>query len=225
MQASDVEIGAVYLMKMTDKETQVRIEREHEDGGWVGTNLNTNRSVRVKSAGELRSKVKRPGNEPGTVETAKATEKETSAEGTEKPRRRAKKKLTKKDRQALQAQSKADQENARLRDQREESSDGMTASERAMAESEPAQSASESMRSAKPKKIGCLDAAVQVLQDADEPMTCTQIMEQILQRELWSTNGRTPAATLYSAILREIQRKGGDARFVLAERGKFKLNQ
>jgi len=36
-----------------------------------------------------------------------------------------------------------------------------------------------------------------------------------------SPSGRTPAATLYSAVLREINTKGTDARFVKTERGKF----
>lgn len=39
-----------------------------------------------------------------------------------------------------------------------------------------------------------------------------------------SPGGKTPAATLYSAILREIQRKGADARFKKVERGLFTTN-
>jgi hypothetical protein len=39
---------------------------------------------------------------------------------------------------------------------------------------------------------------------------------------LWtSPGGKTPAATLYSAIIREIKLKGGEARFRKVERGKF----
>ncbi|MBZ0172999.1 MAG: hypothetical protein K8E66_11500 [Phycisphaerales bacterium] len=37
----------------------------------------------------------------------------------------------------------------------------------------------------------------------------------------WQTSGKTPAATLYSAIIREIARKGKDARFAKTERGRF----
>jgi hypothetical protein len=38
----------------------------------------------------------------------------------------------------------------------------------------------------------------------------------------WSSpNGQTPAATLYSAILREINVKGKESRFEKTERGKF----
>jgi hypothetical protein len=38
-----------------------------------------------------------------------------------------------------------------------------------------------------------------------------------------SPGGKTPAATLYSAILREISTKGKDARFTKTERGKFAI--
>jgi hypothetical protein len=40
-----------------------------------------------------------------------------------------------------------------------------------------------------------------------------------------SPGGKTPHATLYSAILREIQNKGNDARFKKMERGKFGLER
>jgi hypothetical protein len=41
---------------------------------------------------------------------------------------------------------------------------------------------------------------------------------------LWSSPaGKTPAATLYSALLKELQTKGDQARFVKTERGKFAL--
>jgi len=36
-----------------------------------------------------------------------------------------------------------------------------------------------------------------------------------------SPKGRTPASTLYSALLREINRKGGQSRFRKTERGQF----
>jgi hypothetical protein len=41
---------------------------------------------------------------------------------------------------------------------------------------------------------------------------------------LWkSPGGKTPHATLYSAIIREIATKGKEARFVKAGQGKFTL--
>ena len=39
-----------------------------------------------------------------------------------------------------------------------------------------------------------------------------------------SPNGKTPHATLYAAILREIEAGGKDARFRKTERGKFEFN-
>ena len=39
-----------------------------------------------------------------------------------------------------------------------------------------------------------------------------------------SPGGQTPAATLYSALIREIAKKGAEARFVKVERGQFALN-
>jgi hypothetical protein len=38
-----------------------------------------------------------------------------------------------------------------------------------------------------------------------------------------SPGGKTPAATLYSAILRELKTKKSEARFRKTERGKFEL--
>ena len=40
---------------------------------------------------------------------------------------------------------------------------------------------------------------------------------------MMSPGGKTPAATLYSAILREIQTKGKEARFKKSDRGLFTL--
>ena len=71
------------------------------------------------------------------------------------------------------------------------------------------------------KRTSALDAAVKVLGEAKKPMTCKEMVEQMLAKGLWQTKGKTPAATLYSAILREIQKKGKDARFRKVERGKF----
>ena len=72
-----------------------------------------------------------------------------------------------------------------------------------------------------PKKLSCLDAAAQVLKAAGKAMGCGEMIEEMSKQGLWSSpNGATPAATLYSAILRELK-KGDAARFVKADRGKF----
>ncbi len=76
-------------------------------------------------------------------------------------------------------------------------------------------------KEAGPKKLSALDAAAQVLKVAGQPMTCPEMIEAMSKQGLWSSpNGATPAATLYSAILRELK-KGDASRFQKAERGKF----
>jgi hypothetical protein len=74
------------------------------------------------------------------------------------------------------------------------------------------------------KKMGCLDAAVKVFGGAGKPMHCQDIVKEALAKGLWQTKGKTPAATLYAAIIREIATKGKDARFRKTDRGQFELS-
>ncbi len=55
-------------------------------------------------------------------------------------------------------------------------------------------------------------------------MDCKAIVEKVLAKGLWQTKGKTPAATLYAAIIREIAAKGKGARFRKTDRGMFELN-
>jgi hypothetical protein len=76
----------------------------------------------------------------------------------------------------------------------------------------------------KAKKTSALDAAARALEEAGQPMTCPEMIEAMTAKGYWSSpKGLTPAATLYSAILREIKAKGKESRFVKTERGKFEL--
>ena len=53
-------------------------------------------------------------------------------------------------------------------------------------------------------------------------MNTTEMIEAMAKKNLWTSHGgKTPHATLYSAIIREIAAKGKEARFVKKERGKF----
>ena len=72
------------------------------------------------------------------------------------------------------------------------------------------------------KPLSALNAAAKVLADAKEPMGCQAMIDEMAARKLWtSPGGKTPAATLYSAILREIANKGNDSRFKKTDKGKF----
>ncbi len=73
----------------------------------------------------------------------------------------------------------------------------------------------------KAKKLGGLSAAFMVLAEAKEPLDCPEIVKRMIDQGMWKTGGKTPAATIYSAIIREIKEKGPESRFVKTERGKF----
>jgi hypothetical protein len=74
----------------------------------------------------------------------------------------------------------------------------------------------------KETKVSAIDAAAQVLANSKEAMNCKEMIEAMAKKALWtSPGGKTPHATLYSAIIREIALKGKEARFVKTERGKF----
>jgi hypothetical protein len=75
------------------------------------------------------------------------------------------------------------------------------------------------------KKLSALDAAAQVLAKAKQPMNCQALIQEMAGQGIWtSPGGKTPQATLYSAILREIHLKGKDSRFKKIDRGQFAAN-
>ena len=61
MKKTDVQINATYLTKVTGKLVPVKITGEHDNGGWDGVNMHTNRPVRIKSPQRLRKRVNVPG--------------------------------------------------------------------------------------------------------------------------------------------------------------------
>jgi HB1, ASXL, restriction endonuclease HTH domain len=74
----------------------------------------------------------------------------------------------------------------------------------------------------KAKKLSALDAAAQVLAQSSKPMTAAEMIEQMAMQGLWeSPGGKTPSATLYAAIIREISAKGSESRFKKVDRGMF----
>ena len=72
------------------------------------------------------------------------------------------------------------------------------------------------------KKISQIDAAIRILAKSKEPMNCQAMVDAMSAQGLWtSTGGKTPHATLYASILREINAKGKDSRFKKVDRGQF----
>jgi hypothetical protein len=75
-------------------------------------------------------------------------------------------------------------------------------------------------------KLSQLDAAAKVLTEVGEPMNTKAMVEKMEAKGYWkSPGGKTPSATLYSAILREIQTKGSESRFKKTDRGYFALKK
>ena len=77
------------------------------------------------------------------------------------------------------------------------------------------------------KRMGLVSAAIRVLGDAgdDAAMNCHELVKLAIERGLWQPRaGKTPANTLYAALLRETRDKGEASRFRKTDRGKFALN-
>jgi hypothetical protein len=71
-------------------------------------------------------------------------------------------------------------------------------------------------------KMSCIDAAAKVLAEKGEPMNCKEMIDAMAAKGYWtSPGGKTPWATLYSSIGREIRDKGKESRFKKSDRGKF----
>lgn len=71
------------------------------------------------------------------------------------------------------------------------------------------------------KRLSGLDAAAKVLADTGKPMRCQEIFAAIRAKRLWTTKGKTPAATIRAAIIREIRDKKAASRIRKVGRGTF----
>ncbi|MCK4873626.1 MAG: winged helix-turn-helix domain-containing protein [Phycisphaerales bacterium] len=208
MKKADIRIGNTYRAKVSDKITVIRIDAKipiSGGGGWNATNLATKKKVRIKSAQRLRSEVKK-----------RDVSKPLSDKQAEKKRREAIKEID----QRLDEQTTA--------------TGGPTSPRRGKKKSKAAsgttkpQAATRAKRgddAKTPKRRGVLDIAAEILAKAKKPMGCKQIVEHALKAGLWKTTGKTPHATLYAAIIREIAKKGDDARFEKVDRGQFQARK
>jgi hypothetical protein len=99
------------------------------------------------------------------------------------------------------------------------------ASETPAPSTEPRTSKSRGLQKAKgEKKMSCLDAAAKLLTETGQPMTCQELIAAMAAKGYWtSPAGKTPSATLYAAIVREIRTKKDRARFRKTVPGRFAL--
>ena len=203
MKKNEVQIGATYQVSVTGKLAPVKIVRENPHGGWNGVNVDTKREVRIKSAQRLRKRLdaapralpsERLGVPPNTPEVDAKVE---AAEATHDAANGA-------------AKTKEATTNA-------SAGTGRDTGERGAKGGQPVAEGG--------KAMSLMDAAVNILsQGTGDPMRCKDIVDLAIKRGLWTPRtGKTPASTLYAAILREIVTKGDASRFVKTERGKFAL--
>lgn len=74
-------------------------------------------------------------------------------------------------------------------------------------------------------KMSAIDAAEKVLGEEGRPLTAKQLVDIMAAKGYWSSpGGKTPHATLNSAIMREINTKGDDSRFAKHPEGGFTLS-
>ena len=72
------------------------------------------------------------------------------------------------------------------------------------------------------QKLSALDAAAKVLGETGKAMNCKELIEAMAAKGYWkSPAGKTPSATLYASIIKEIATKGKESRFQKTDRGRF----
>jgi len=197
MKKQDVTIGGRYHATVSDKRVEVRIDAENSHGGWDATNLATGKKIRIKTAQRLRGEVgkaKRRAAEP-VPEVAEVAAPECPRGGqhewTEDEGERSCRKC------GEPAPAPGERKGKRIT--------------RAKASAPP-----------RDKKLSALDAAAKLLAETGETMGAKEIIAALEAKGYWkSPGGKTPHATLYSAIIRELDAKGEQARFVKTERGRF----
>src|SRR5262245_47189079 len=98
----------------------------------------------------------------------------------------------------------------------------MSKSKKSSKKASPKATTAKAPKADKPKRVSALDAAATILKKAGKPMRSGEMITAMAEQKLWtSPGGKTPHATLYAAILREIGAKGKDARFKKTDRGLF----
>jgi len=209
MKKSQVKVGSEYVAKVSGKLAHIRIDSENPHGGWEATNETTGKKVHIKSAQRLRAEA---GRKAAPVAAGGQATNPLEAHY------RAQKDAAKTEKAAKVAALRKE-----VAEKIAQPDPELDAAVKAAEEGRKAKKA----KAAKPKgerKPSLLTLAADVLKDAKAPMDCKAIVEKVLAKGTWQTKGKTPAATLYAAIIREIAAKGKDARFKKTDRGMFELS-
>jgi len=224
MKKNEIEIGSTYTAKITNRVVPVRIDATNPHGGWDATNLATKKKVRIKSAAKLRG-VYRDGAKADPA-TSRAAKPETTTPTPNTTLSSVMKNVAAEDQSKTQARESATAEDVIVPAKAATMATVAKGRVKATTEATPARNATRANDAAKkakaikPKHRSGLDLAAKVLAESKEPLQAKAIAERAIAAG-WKTNGKTPSATLYAAIIREITKKGKDARFKKTDRGLF----
>ena len=228
MKKNEVKVGQTYRAKVSGSIADVRITGANPHGGWDGVNILTNRKVRIKSAQRLRSKTpQRPDKRKRIVSLA---EHEAEVEREQASAERAASRVRKDIAKAVSAVVNGDLAKGvtvPTGAKRAKKAGKPTGKAKAPKQRHTGKRAATSDNTGG-KPMSCLAAAAKILQERgrkEGPLSCAEMIERMGAKGYWKPRkgGKTPANTLYSAILREIRNKSEASRFEKAERGKFTL--
>ncbi len=200
MNASEVRLGQCYFAQLSERSTQVRIERPATGGGWIARVLSHGKHAKIKSAAQL---------------LRRCDDEEIAAvvRGFEPNRRSLVEPVT--ELPALHAGPHWDPD----------PSDGRLRNNVTSKATAPPGAIRDETASFPPESMSLLDAAVYVLKTAKKPLSTREIVAAIIKLRLWNPSGATPWGTLYAAISRDIVNNGEQSRFQKATRGLFNVRQ
>ena len=200
MKKNEVKVGETYQAKVTGLLVPVRITAVSPHGGWDAINIKTNRPVRIKSPARLRGVWHRGGTfaQAEAIRDAVAETPDATPPAT-----------------ALAEDRLSDGAKNDLAAVRKKTAAPDPALDAAVTEAAKDRKAKKA-KNAEPKaeRHSLLNLAADVLLKAKKPLSTGEMVEKVLATTDWKTEGKTPAATLYAAILREMKVKGTGSRFV-----------
>ncbi len=228
MKKGQVKVGGRYTAKVSGSVVPVRITGEHwvndEHRGWDAVNTETNRRVRIKSAQRLRAEI--PDAAPGADGAKVAPEANPGppdATGANvAPQRAARAYPPPADAAPVRAIRVIGAKPAPAPESPVVVAAGSPRPPKAKKGAKPR--AAKAPKQAKPKRMSGLDACAKVLEGAGKPMGAKDMVEKAIERGLWKSGGKTPEATIYAAIIRDIAARGKESRFKKVDRGLFAFN-
>ncbi len=241
----EVAIGGVYYAKVSGSIVRVRLDAHSPRGGWTATNLKTGRALHIKSARRLRRAVEDAAPAvaemtidpercatPGCAGTPALTylgrplcagcwaehcpqeARQTPASSVGATDDHAAHRAA--NEEEIDMATKTTKKTGAKKAKGSKNSKAKATKAAAKPKKQPTKTAGE------PKRLSALDAAAAVLKKAGQPMTAQEMITAMADQGLWtSPGGKTPHATLYAAMIREISAKGDESRFTKVDRGQF----